>query len=303
MNWKKLLPILPTLIQLATSTPCTTPKAAPQTCNGQAAYCNRAYSNITQTGSHDSPFVGPLPQQNQNLPVEKQLDFGIRFLQAQTHKNPFDDSIIELCHTSCFLEDAGPLEGYLRTVKKWLDGHGNEVVTLLLTNQDSFSPESFGSIFKKTGLDSYAFVPESSPSTLPMDKWPTMGEMIESGKRLVVFLDYGASPSKVPYILDEFAYYFETPYDVTDPSFPDCSINRPPNASPAGRMYIMSHFLDVEIFGIKVPDRERAPRTNAATGPGSIGAQSTVCEGLYGRDPTVVLVDFVDQGDVLAAER
>ena len=65
----------------------------------------------------------------------------------------------------------------------------------------------------------------------------------------------------------------------------------------------MNHFLDVEIFGIKVPDRERAPQTNAATGTGSIGAQSKVCEGLYGRDPNVVLVDFVDQGDVLAAER
>ena len=276
-------------------------------------------------GSHDSPFVGPLPQQNQNLPVEKQLDFGIRYLQAQTHENPFDNDIIELCHTSCFLEDAGSLEGYLRTVKNWLDGHGDEVVTLLLTNPDSFSPESFGAVFEKTGLDAYAFIPESSPGTLPMDKWPTMGEMIERGKRLVVFLgmytylgtclgyishpyqlihtDYGASPSKVPYILDEFAYYFETPYGVTDPSFPDCSINRPPNASPAGRMYIMNHFLNVDIFGIKVPDRDRAAQTNAATGPVSISAQSTVCEGLYGRDPTVVLVDFVDQGDVLAAER
>ena len=188
MHWKKLLPLLTTLTGSTTSTPCAAPKATPQVCNGQAAYCNRPYSNITQIGSHDSAFVGPLPQQNQNIAVSKQLDFGIRFLQAQTHKNPLNDKVIELCHTSCFLEDAGSLEGYLRTVKTWLDGHANEVVTLLLTNQDSFSPESFGSVFKKVGLDSYAFVPQSSPKTLPVNQWPTMGELIASGKRLVVFL-------------------------------------------------------------------------------------------------------------------
>lgn len=109
--------------------------------------------------------------------------------------------------------------------------------------------------------------------------------------------------SQTPYILDEFGYFFETPFDVTDPAFSGCSIDRPPNASPAGRMYIVNHFLDVEIFGILIPDRERADQTNAATGQGSIGAQSALCEGLYGRDPNVVLVDFVDQGEVLLAER
>lgn len=107
----------------------------------------------------------------------------------------------------------------------------------------------------------------------------------------------------MPYILDEFAYFFETPYDVTDPSFPGCSIDRPPNASPAGRMYIVNHFLDIEIFGIHIPDRERAGQTNAATGKGSIGNQSALCCSLYGREPNVVLVDFVDQGEVMKAQR
>lgn len=65
----------------------------------------------------------------------------------------------------------------------------------------------------------------------------------------------------------------------------------------------MNHFLDVKIFGILVPDRDRAGQTNAASGEGSIGAQSALCEGLYGRGPNVVLVDFVDQGEVLLAER
>lgn len=186
MSWKKLLPLLPTITATTLAAACT--PSGPKTCNGQPAYCGRAYSNITQVGAHDSPFVGPLPQHNQNLPVTKQLDFGIRFLQGQTHKNPLDHSIIELCHTSCFLEDAGSLGAFLRTVKTWLDGHPNEVVTLLLTNQDSFPVSKFDEAFAAAGMNEYAFVPSSSPNVLAMDKWPTLGGMISDGKRLVVFL-------------------------------------------------------------------------------------------------------------------
>lgn len=106
----------------------------------------------------------------------------------------------------------------------------------------------------------------------------------------------------VPYILDEFAYYFETPFDVTNASFPDCSINRPPGASADGRMYIVNHFLDVDVLGALIPDRDAADTTNAATGNGSIGAQAALCESLYHRPPNVVLVDFTDKGDIFAAQ-
>lgn len=125
------------------------------------------------------------------------------------------------------------------------------------------------------------------------------------GQTLILRLieDYGANTSQVPYILDEFSYFFETPYDVTDPAFSRCKIDRPPNASPDGRMYIVNHFLDVDVLGIKIPDREKADQTNAATGKGSIGAQCQVCEGLYGREPNVVLVDFVDKGNVMKAQK
>jgi hypothetical protein len=116
------------------------------------------------------------------------------------------------------------------------------------------------------------------------------------------YTDYGADMSSVPYILDEFSYFFETPYDVTDSTFSDCSINRPAGASADGRMYIVNHFLDVDIFGILVPDRAAAGTTNAATGTGSIGAQASLCKSLYNRQPNFVLVDFTDQGNVIAAQ-
>ena len=114
--------------------------------------------------------------------------------------------------------------------------------------------------------------------------------------------DYGADVSKVDYILDEFAYYFETPYDVTDATFSNCSIDRPAGASATGRMYLVNHYLDLDILDIDIPDRAAVDTTNAATGGGSFGAQAVECEALYGHAPNVMLADFVDQGQVIEAQ-
>lgn len=89
---------------------------------------------------------------------------------------------------------------------------------------------------------------------------------------------------------------------MTDPALDDCSVNRPPAASPTGRMYIINHFLDVDVFGVLIPDRVNAARTNAVSGYGSIGAHSDKCLSIYGRPPNAVLVDFVDQGRVIEAQ-
>ncbi|KAL1979877.1 hypothetical protein VTN96DRAFT_5035 [Rasamsonia emersonii] len=276
------------------------PALAATTCNGRSEFCSRSYSNISLVGAHDSPFVGDLPTDNQNINITEQLERGVRFLQGQTHKNI--EGELDMCHTSCFLKDAGSLVSFLETVKTWLDGNPNEVVTLLITNGDNVNITEFDSAFDQSGIKKYAFVPSSSPNPLSINDWPTLQELIDAGTRLVAFLDYGADMKTVPYILDEFAYYFETPYDVTNASFPDCSINRPPGASADGRMYIVNHFLDVDVLGALIPDREAADTTNAATGNGSIGAQAALCESLYGRPPNVVLVDFTDKGDIFAAQ-
>lgn len=88
-------------------------------------------------------------------------------------------------------------------MKTWVDAHPNEVVTILLTNGDNVDISKFGDAFNATGMDDLAFVPSTTPQMLPIGSWPTYGELIASGKRVVVFLDYGADATKVPYILGE----------------------------------------------------------------------------------------------------
>jgi hypothetical protein len=157
-------------------------------CNGHAEYCTLPYPNVTQIGAHDSPFVGPLPQHNQNLEVSEQLDLGIRFLQGQTRQNL--DGELSLCHTDCLLEDAGTVQDYLSTVKAWMDDHTDEVITLLLTNSDGFAITDFDAAFNGSGITEYAFVPSTSPDTLSINSWPTFEELISDGTRLITFLGW-----------------------------------------------------------------------------------------------------------------
>jgi len=263
-------------------------------CNGDAALCSRLYSNVTQIGTHDSAFVGILPTENQLVSVTTQLDDGIRFLQAQTHVK---DNVLELCHTSCLELDAGPLTTYLTDVKTWLDENDNQVLTLLLTNGDFVDVSMFGDAMTSSGLSSYAFTPTSQ---LSMSEWPTLQELIDDGTRLVMFLDYDADTSVVPYILPEFDYFFETAYDVT--SFATCALDRPPGSNGAGLMMIVNHFLDIDIFGIDIPDVAADSTTNAATGSTSIGAQSDLCFSTWGRSPNLILVDNFNIGNVFTAQ-
>ncbi|GAM90093.1 hypothetical protein ANO11243_081330 [Dothideomycetidae sp. 11243] len=270
-----------------------------QLCNGFAALCDRQYSNVSFVGTHDSAFNGVLPTDNQDVNVAAQLNAGIRFLQAQVHDF---FGTLQMCHTSCWELDTGTLTSYLANIKTFLDANPNEVVTLLLVNGDNTDVSVFASAFESTGLQGYAFIPASNP--LPINQWPTLRQMIAANTRLVAMLDSEANPTSYPFLLDEFSYYWETPYDVTDTTiFQQCNIDRPAGASATGRMGIVNHFRDVSIFGLDVPDRFDASQTNAATGTNSIGQEASACVQKYGTWPNCVLVDWYDKGDVFTAQR
>lgn len=131
-------------------------------------------------GAHDSTFVGILPTDNQFLSVTEQLNGGVRSLQAQSH---LKDGVIQLCHTSCDLKDAGPLVDYLTTIKTWMDSNPDEVITVLLTNGDGVPVNQFGTDMTTSGLATYAISPEKH---LALGDWPTLQQLIDAKTRLVM---------------------------------------------------------------------------------------------------------------------
>ena len=120
--------------------------------------------------------------------------------------------------------------------------------------------------------------------------------MISSGKRVVIFLDAGANPATVNYILPEFTYMWETPFDQTDPTFP-CTVDRPAAIKgqfPTGRLSVINHFLDTQLTeGVLIPDVPALNVTNAVSGAGSLGAQIDSCAAFLGRYPNFLLVDCI----------
>ena len=204
MSFPLLLPVLVVLSSALSSASgrdmAATASAADGTkpCNGHAALCERGYSNATFVGSHNSAFVGALPVHNQFEPVTKQLEQGVRFLQAQTHRAADSSGggggeeqqegppEIRLCHTSCLILDAGPLDAYLGDVSRWLELHPRDIVTLLLTNGDGIGVGHFADAFRSAGLEKHVFVPAAA--RLELAEWPTLGEMLERGQRVVVFM-------------------------------------------------------------------------------------------------------------------
>ncbi|KAI0688050.1 hypothetical protein BC835DRAFT_1445010 [Cytidiella melzeri] len=175
---------------------------------------------------------------------------------------------------------------HLTTVNTFMQANPNEVLTLLFTKPEGVSLPEFG----------------------PRCLWrratgqPSENSSAPERESSVVFLDAGADTERsVPYILPEFEMIWETPFSVTDASFP-CSVDR--IAGPLAtinHMYMINHSLNIKLLhtGVIISDPEDASTTNGVT---SILANAAGCKPLSaGRAPNFVLLDFVNFGHGLQA--
>ncbi|KAJ5113083.1 hypothetical protein N7456_001617 [Penicillium angulare] len=283
----------------ATSTSALQTVTNTSPCNSYPEYCARKYSNITMVAAHNSPFVRKgNAAANQDFTVKYQLDDGIRMLQFQVHNQT---GVATLCHTSCSILNVGTLESYLATVAEWVRTHPLDVVTILMGNYDYVSPTFFEDPFKSAGLMNYIYTPPKVPMAL--DDWPTLSEMIYSNKRVVVFMDYQANQTAVPWLQDEFSQLWETPFSPTNANFP-CTQQRPPGISTKqakDRMYMANHNLNVDLnlgaIDLLIPNTAILNVTNAVNGSGSLGDMARRCTTKWDRPPNFLLVDFYNDGN------
>jgi hypothetical protein len=270
-------------------------------CNNYPELCIRKYSNITQVGCHNSPFVrAGSAASNQQFAVTDQLNDGVRFLQAQIQW-PVNGTVPHFCHTSCDLLDAGPITDWLRTVKDWVAAHPYDVVTILLGNGNYSTPNLYAPHIEESGILKYIYTPAMIP--MARDDWPTLAQMILSGQRVVMFLDYEADQKKYPWLMDQFSQMWETPFDPIDQAFP-CTVQRPPDLKPNAakqRLYMMNHNLNAEVSllgtSILVPAVSALNVTNAAEGNGSLGMAANNCRTDWGRAPNVLNLDYYNYGN------
>ena len=86
-----------------------------------------------------------------------------------------------------------------------MDANTNEVVTLLLVNGAGASASDLAAQYQDAGITTnLAYAPSSETSS--RQQWPTLQDMINSGQRLVNFVESITYDTDAPYLMDEWTY-------------------------------------------------------------------------------------------------
>lgn len=262
-------------------------------CNGHRELCTRPYDDVRNITTHnamsnaDDGWIGP----NQTHDVPTQLAAGVRGLMLDTYRagdpndigNPqvpdVDPDSSYLCHAFCFL-GSQPLAEGLTEIREFLDAEPGAVVTLII--ESYLSHDLTAAAFDASGLTPYAYVHDGGA-------WPTLGELIDAGDRLVVLQDEPVDPT-YPWLMNVWDHAFETHFSASVPADFSCADNR---GTPTSELFILNHFL-TDTFG----SPELAAQVN---GNPLLIDRVGECEAFHDTTATFVTVDFYEIGDVADA--
>jgi hypothetical protein len=250
--------------------------AGPRRCNGHAEFCDRTLAELALPGTHNSMsnaeqrFGAP----NQNRSLQHQLEDGIRAMLIDTY---IDDGDLLLCHGTCAFGSSDAVEQFAM-IRQFLDDHPNEVMIFILEDHIEF--DDTRRLLDASGIADLLFTPP-----LAGEPWPTVGEMIDAGTRVLVTLESGdGDDSSIGAAWDVF---FETPYSFEFVEDFTCDPNR---GSDNNALFLLNHWL-----GRPLPLPAYGDEANAYD---VLYERATTCTTARGQMPNVVAVDFYDQGDL-----
>lgn len=262
-------------------------------CNGQQSLCDRPYDQVRYVTTHNAmssaadEWISP----NQNLDVPAQLEAGVRGLMLDTYRagdnNQFDQIQVPdvdpdasfLCHALCALGKQPLAEGLIE-IREFLDDNPGAVITFIL--ESYLSHELTANAFDEAELTPYTYVHTASA-------WPTLGQMIDAGTRLVVLQDKGVDPT-YPWLMNVWDHAFETHYSAATPADFSCDVNR---GQLSNDLFIFNHFL-TGLFG--APELAEQVNYNPM-----LLDRINQCEAVNAAPGNFVTVDFVDIGDAVSA--
>ncbi|MET0819597.1 MAG: hypothetical protein ABWY58_01415 [Aeromicrobium sp.] len=298
-------------------------------CNGHVELCNRSFDDVAFAGTHNSMSAADQPGwflAEQPHGILRQLDDGIRVLLIDswygqttqregvvaTSAESRDKALAEaeatygagvvqsalrlrdslnltptgpvtpyLCHALCELGST-EWEPLMEEVRDWLDRNPREVITFFI--QDEVTPADTAALVERAGLLPYTYIPEAGRP------WPTLGEMISSGRRVVFLLENASGAPKNPWLIDSRIEVQDRPYSYSRSSQFTCDLFRGPADAP---LFLVNHWLSN--YATRVSD---AAEVNAAD---VLDPRLEQCRAERGRLPNFVAVDNYDQGDLFGA--
>jgi hypothetical protein len=285
---------------------------ASRRCNGATYLCDRRYDQVVALATHNAMantqdrFLFPL----QDPDIDTQLDAGARALQldswtwetpeqvagrlATANFPPQATAVIRrfaevanpprpgtwLCHNVCRL-GALPIVDSLVALRDWLDRNPREVVTIIL--QDETPAAATLAAVRSAKLVPYLAVPPANPYA----KWPTLGQMISSGHRLVLFTENAKNAA--PWLQNFYAYGEETPFSFPSVQQMTGAASCVPHRGGTGRrLFLLNHFVTPASGS-----RKQSAQANAAE---FLTTRIRDCTAARHRLPTIVAVDFASLG-------
>ena len=299
-------------------------------CNGSPALCSRPLNEVVFPGTHNSFAASDEPGwyfANQTYPIARQLQAGIRAVLIDIHYGVYDpatgrvrtDLTAEgsdrnkvakqlpasalrvadrvaggvglgtlkgepkpyLCHTLCEL-GAEPLDGELDGIAAFLREHPDEVLVVIV--EDYVPTSTIKQAFASSGLTRYV-------ATLKLHATlPTLGELIKSGHRLLVFAEVkGGSP---PWYMPAFSFIQDTPLGAVHPGQLSCARYR---GTTDSRMLLVNHWI---------PPFPPSPAINAQIGRAAfLRARILRCTRERDIPGAIVAVDFYQRTAVVAVAK
>ena len=218
------------------------PSALWAQCNGHQELCGKRYDQVAYLTTHNAYNAGEdgfaLP--NHNFGITRQLQDGVRGLMLDVYD---EGGVPTVYHGFSFLGTA-TLESNLTEIKDFLYANPNEVVTIIF--ECYVNADMMESAFTHVGLK-----PFLHEQTLG-EPWPTLEQMIDDGKRLVVLSDCsdaGAGQEWYHYVWD---FAVETHFSNNSPSDFSCDFNR---GDSMNDLFIVNHFVTDPNLGVGQPDQ------------------------------------------------
>ncbi|CAN5248643.1 hypothetical protein BH09BAC1_BH09BAC1_06230 [soil metagenome] len=208
-------------------------------CNGHPELCDKRYDQVVYPTTHNAFNAQRSKQRwtypNQKYDLPRQLQDGVKAFMIDVHyynglkKKLKAQKPVMVFHSYAVL-GYRPLEEILDMFTAYLDNNPNEVLTFIC--QCSVTPEDFAKIVESHAIFKYV---HSQPKGAP---WPTLREMITSGKRFVFLNDRTGNQPWYHYQDD---YCFENPYSNKSIKGYNCDLK--PIADTTKSLYVFNHFL------------------------------------------------------------
>jgi hypothetical protein len=189
-----------------------------------------------------------------------------------------------MCHGLCEI-GATDFRTGMTEVADWLQAHPDEVVSLMI--EDHAPADQIGAVLEEAGIGPLAFVPPPAGAT-----WPSLGQLIDSGHRVLVMLEGSDGGTRYPWLVNAYQRLVqETPYTFPRSTDFSCAPGRGRSDAP---LFLVNHWLSG--FDKLVT---AARQVNATA---MLGARVTACR-QQRRLPNLVAVNYADIGDVVSVVR